>query len=440
MIEEIEKFEKEQSNQSRRWVFTINNPLGTDYEDIDISKTNIPYKEDYYSKDIMNEFEESGYFIFKNIKVLIKEDDFTKSELIIRRPFFKSIDSAIDYFKSLEHFKYCIFSLEQGKEEETPHFQGFITFGIGKRFATIKKYLPFAHIEQARGSNAECRDYCKKSDTHVAGPFEIGEFVEQRARTDKSNFIQLIHSGITNSELAKLDSNLYLSTSQSKIEAIRADAHEIYRRICRNVVVTYIYGPPRVGKTSSIFKKYGLENVFTIDNYGDFQFNGYNYENVLLMDEFNSQVRPITKLNKLLEPFPLKLNIKGGYVYSAYEKIYIVSNSSLDRMYVNDKKENYMQYLAFISRIDNIIRFDKDGNTHYEKRTEWEDIPEDKIEFPGLTKRKSKVFTYDEYGNEIKTYDLHNSVPGLQEVKNIDLPFVDEDEQDFIDENGNLKF
>lgn len=109
-------------------------------------------------------------------------------------------------------------------------------------------------------------------------------------------------------------------------------------------------------------------------------------------------------------------------------------------MYVNDKKENYMQYLAFMSRIDNIIRFDKDGNRHYEKRTEWEDIPENEIEFPGLTKRKSKVFTYDDYGNEIKTYDLHNAVPFLQEVKNIVSPFVDQDEQNMIDENGNLKF
>ncbi len=95
------------------------------------------------------------------------------------------------YISDLEHFKYAMFQREKGRETGTEHIQLFVIFTIGKRFSTIKNYFPTAHIEQAKGTNVQCRDYCSKKDTRISGPYEIGQFTEERARTDKQGFLQV---------------------------------------------------------------------------------------------------------------------------------------------------------------------------------------------------------------------------------------------------------
>ena len=50
--------------QSRRWVFTINNPFGTDIEEIDINKADLPIKEDYYKSSVVQDLENSNCFNF----------------------------------------------------------------------------------------------------------------------------------------------------------------------------------------------------------------------------------------------------------------------------------------------------------------------------------------------------------------------------------------
>ena len=50
MIEINENIEPEK--QARRWCFTINNPFEPK-EEVNPETSNIPYKEDYYSKKVM---------------------------------------------------------------------------------------------------------------------------------------------------------------------------------------------------------------------------------------------------------------------------------------------------------------------------------------------------------------------------------------------------
>jgi hypothetical protein len=79
--------------------------------------------------------------------------------LTINNPFdnktdlYSDMGSFTDYVKSLEHFKYAIFQLEQGEKEHTDHIQMFIIFTCGKRLETVKNYFPTAHIEAVKGTN-----------------------------------------------------------------------------------------------------------------------------------------------------------------------------------------------------------------------------------------------------------------------------------------------
>lgn len=421
------------STQARRWVFTINNPLGEDIEEVDIEKTNLPVKLDYYDLAIIKELEESGCFKFKYVKVAVKVDDFEYKDFVVKRPFFIDIDTAIQYLQSLEHFKYCIFQLEKGEEEQTPHFQGFISFTIGKRFKTIKNQLPFAHIEKAKGSNTQCREYCSKSETRVKGPFEFGKFAEERERTDIKDFIELVRAGATEDELMHLYPTLYLREI-NKIQAIYALNFKKYKTICRNINVTYIYGSSGVGKTSAVRNMLGLEKSFWVHHYDNAMFTNYNFQDNLVFDEFSGKI-PITQFNMMLNVEPIELRGLNCVKYGAYHNVYIISNYSPKELYKETQKTEPLIYQTFNRRLNTIIRVDKDGKWIYERKTEWEDN-DNEVEIKlGLDKRTSRVYEYDKHGNKILIFDRHRKQKELTPIET-KTPF----DEDIIDSDGEIKF
>lgn len=71
----------------------------------------------------------------------------------------------IEYSKIVEicesrSYLYCIG--EEVGESGTPHLQGYIEFKTPKSWSTIKKLLPKAHIEKAKGNRQQNLTYCKK--------------------------------------------------------------------------------------------------------------------------------------------------------------------------------------------------------------------------------------------------------------------------------------
>jgi len=87
---------------------------------------------------------------------------------------------------------YCIWQFEVG-EEGTPHIQGYLCCDRRVRLSALKQATGSrGHWEPRRGSHAQARAYCQKSDTRAegpdAGPFEWGDdsayAVAPGARTD----------------------------------------------------------------------------------------------------------------------------------------------------------------------------------------------------------------------------------------------------------------
>lgn len=333
----------------------------------------------------------------------------------------RSDEEVLEYVKGLEHIKYAAFQRELGKQEKTPHIQMFLIFSIGKRFSTIKKYFPRAHIEAAKGTNAEARDYCTKSETRISGPYEYGEFAEERSRSDIKGFLELTKSGADSELLSNLYPSLYLK-EVNKVRKIYDDTNnKKWKGTCRNVEVVYVYGPERVGKTSYVLSQFdSLEEIYQITLFNEYWFTNYQFEKAIFIDEFTGQIKPITKMNKLLEPFPYMLNCKNSFVYPAFEKVFIISNYPLKDVYVAEQTEKKASYDAFCKRINKIIRFDEKGEIHIEKETIWEDIPENERKFKGLTKRASKVYTYDRIGKQTLVYDRES---GYQLKMDEELPF-----------------
>lgn len=73
--------------------------------------------------------------------------------------------------------------------------------------------------------------------------------------------------------------------------------------------MTYLYGASGVGKTWGIFEQHDPWEICRITNYRGargISFDGYNGQDVLVFEEFNSQV-PIEDMLNYLDIYPLHL-------------------------------------------------------------------------------------------------------------------------------------
>lgn len=411
----------DKNSQSRRWVFTINNPFGDDIEEIDINNTTLPLKEDYYSESAILELEKSDCFKFKYVKISINKDDFEKEDVIVRRPFFKNMESAETYFENLEHRKYCVFQYEQG-EEGTKHFQGLIIFSIGKRFKTIRDYMPFAHLEKCKGSNRQARDYCTKKETRIEGPFEIGQFAEERQRTDYKDFIDLVQSGMSKQEISKLYPMLYVK-EHNKINSIRADMYEEYFKKYRDVEVTFIYGSAGTGKSTYISTLYTPDEAFDVTTIDNSMFTNYDYQDVLVLDEFSGGMK-VGTFNRMCDFKPFDLRGLGCAKPSCFHKVFIISNYSLPQIIKRMCGDDYQLYKTIDRRIHRIIHFTGLGKYKVERDCEWTDETNEKLIACGLTKRIKYIYNICDDGT--KNYIFNTcEIPDLQPVEIDDDVFGD---------------
>ncbi len=344
-------YDENRDKSFRRYCYTWNNPFfNEEFEEVDINTTNLPIELSHYDlHNLKTEFNKD-FFEFKFIKYI---DYKTQEEKVIERPFFKDSNSIRDYVSNFSTFKYSCFQIEKGGNCETTHIQGFITFKNPMTWSTFKNYFPCAHFNKCISSNTDCKQYCSKQDTRIEGPFEDGEFTEERARSDCKEFYQAVVSGVDKFQLAEINPRLFMQQYRN-IDTMRYEyLSSEFAKKDREVEVTYIYGPPETGKSRYVYNKYGYSKLYSVDDYRRGPFDDYCGEDVILFDEFKGQI-DCTQMNRLIDRYPVKLPCRFRNKQACYTKVYIVSNLSLAQLYENEPDSVKK---GFLRRIHNIIHF-----------------------------------------------------------------------------------
>jgi len=76
-----------------------------------------------------------------------------------------------------ECVRYCTGQLEEGEQGLHRHLQGYLELSKPQRLSWLKAQLSgTAHWEPRRGTREQARDYARKSDTRVEGPWEYGDW------------------------------------------------------------------------------------------------------------------------------------------------------------------------------------------------------------------------------------------------------------------------
>jgi len=277
--------------------------------------------------------------------------------------------------------KYMIFGKEIGKEE-TPHLQGCVILHKPGRLSAMKKIHDKAHWEPTKSEPAAI-NYCMKDKLYTIRDNRV----QQGKRTDLEAVVKSVKEGGIKKAIDE-HPEAYIKF-HSGLEKLN---YRLTKPRDRNVapIVTWLYGKTGVGKTRQVCDK---EPDLWISG-RDLKFwDGYENQEAVLLDDFRGDFCTFHELLRILDRYPLNVNVKGGFRCFNSKRIYITSCFRPESVYTT--REDIGQLLRRITTIQEVIKPGDvtdvtdvtevvEGNTnfnHYNKLLEelkppmWRDIP-----------------------------------------------------------------
>lgn len=294
------------------------------------------------------------------------------------------------------NFKTLVYICMADEQGSCYHTHIFVVFASRVRFSMLQRYFEkTAHIEKCKGSVSDNVNYVKKTgkwetdeskqEKKIEGTFE--EYGAQPPdskgkRSDMSELYQMVSDGLTNAEILAQNQDYILQID--KIDKVRTTIlTEKYKETVRlDLRVVYVCGATGTGKTRGVLEKNGYSNVYRVTDYLH-PFDSYNGQPVIAFDEFRSSLR-IKEMLLFCDIYPIELPSRYTNKYACYNKVYIISNWSLEKQYYEVQRDDKESWDAFLRRIHRVVIYSKDGSIKeydsvkaYLERDEFVEIDDD---------------------------------------------------------------
>jgi len=221
-----------------------------------------------------------------------------------------------------EAVKYASWQRERG-ENGTEHLQGYLELTGPRRLAFVKAILPRAHWEVRRGTQSQAREYSRKDDTRIDGPWEHGTYEPHLpgTRSDLLAVKEAIDSGMSNKDLWQTHfpdmcryHKAFKEYTGSKLED-RSWPTRIY----------LVIGPTGTGKTRWCRRNAPDAYWKTRTGNDSLWWDGYTGQSDVIIDDFYGWIRFDTML-RLCDRSPYMVEFKGGSIKFVARRIFITSN------------------------------------------------------------------------------------------------------------------
>lgn len=265
----------------------------------------------------------------------------------------------ISSLKSLEGINFMIVGKEVGEEKGTPHLQGYAEFKNKQSLKQVRSKIR-GHLSQAKGNKQQNITYCSKYDKE---PIVIGNLkTNQGKRTDLKDIRELIKTHT----IKELTSEGVINNIQQRkfAQALKADAIEPRTEYPE---VIWIAGDSGVGKTLQAFQS-NQDKTIHKQTQSNKWWDGYEGQDVVILDDIRADFAKYHELLTLLDRYPHKVEIKGGYMEFNSPRIYITSPYEPNEMYKG--KEDLTQLLR---RIDTLIIYKNGKKIIINPRKEFEE-------------------------------------------------------------------
>lgn len=220
-----------------------------------------------------------------------------------------------------------VWQVETG-ENGTQHIQGYTRLAKRARMSTVKNILnnQGAHLEIARGTEKECKDYCTKEETRT-GPGEChGEWDDDAGKQGKRSDLLAVYEKLK----AKVPYTQVLEEHPATVMRNMRAVKEVIQDLKpkpppqRPVETWVLWGPTNTGKTFRAWQRWPELYSLPLDKKNCWDL--YQDEEVILLDEFNPCNWTIQEMNMICGEFRYQLNCRYQNKYARWSVVVICSN------------------------------------------------------------------------------------------------------------------
>lgn len=209
------------------------------------------------------------------------------------------------------------------------HIQSYIEFKRAQRGTRIANVLGVpadsVHFQIANGSCDQNIAYCTKEASRLAGPYRMGEpSMGQGSRTDLLRATQVLREhGIK--RVAEEHPTVFVKYHKG-LSALQEALQP--KPVYKQRQVRVFWGPTGTGKTRRAYQEQPDLYRVPAPTKGSYWFDGYSQESTVLIDDYGGTdgTYPITFMLQLLDGYPMKVPVKGGFVTWNPDIVYITSN------------------------------------------------------------------------------------------------------------------
>lgn len=222
---------------------------------------------------------------------------------------------------------YLCYGKEIAPKTGTPHLQGYVHFMSQRYFNSVRTDFKW-NIQPTKGDSLHNLEYCRKEGT---------EFYERGIRP-----ISKREQGVNEKRRWE---EAFESAKQGKMEEIPVDMYtryyNTYNRISEDnstvdtlelgtVVGEWIYGPPGVGKSTFVHRKYPSAYRKNISKWWD----NYKGQREVIIEDVGQAHRDFISeyIKQWVDIFPFNAERKGGTRLIRPLKIIITSNFSIEQL------------------------------------------------------------------------------------------------------------
>ncbi len=242
---------------------------------------------------------------------------------------FKLVNWEEFYKENTNKIRFIAWGVEVCPTSQKKHNQGWIQLYNKKTLGGVKKLMgDKVHLECTRGTPEQNDTYCKKDGKYTT----CGSFISQGERTDLQGTYERIMEGETTLRDVANDDFYTYCRYRNGFQDAQKWADEKLSREFRKVEVIVHAGDSGTGKTRTAMESHAAENIFKVEGSEMHWFDGYQGEDILIIDDYSNDIK-ITRLLNLLDGYKLRLPIKGSFTYARWTKVYITTNLTREELH-----------------------------------------------------------------------------------------------------------
>lgn len=250
-------------------------------------------------------------------------------------------DEVRELFKNFQcgdYFNYMIYQEEIAPTTGHHHFQGYIECREKRSEKWMCTHFCKGSYFPRNGTQEEAIAYCKKEETRdpdgQSGEFGIPKAGAGGSKRDREAAIECLEK-LRKREIraSEIDAATYMIPGfvQAKRQCIADMGNGPDRSDCFRIFV--VNGPTGVGKSFAFHKITGGD--YTTYEKGWFT-NAENLNKYLFLDEFvggSKDGMQLHELLRILDPYPMKVPIKGSFAPAVFTDVFITTNISPEQWY-----------------------------------------------------------------------------------------------------------